>query len=525
MRKFFILVWILLVPLSVSASEGDNFRDVQSLMQVLKLIRQNYDGDISTKELVNNAIKGMIEDLDPHTSFYTEKEFKSFFEQTSGHFGGLGIVISTMGKYVTVVEPIEDSPAIKAGMMSGDKIIAVDGKDVVGLDINKLIKLLKGKPGTSVNVTVKRFDQTKKFALKRAEINVSSVPYKLMIADEVGYVKLRQFTGNTVDDFIKALSELGEEGATKYVIDLRNNPGGLLQEALVILDEFVEKSKLLLTTKGKNSSFTKNYYSNYPASIGDVPVIVLINGGSASASEIFAGVLQDYDKALIIGTQSYGKGSVQQTYTLPNAEGIKMTIAKYYVPSGRCVHNSFNDSIIKNYSDTTSKEFLEKKMEEYKESNKDKAFKTVGGRKVYGGGGIAPDVEVEGLELSKLEKDFILNNSYFDFSVNYFKENSAEIEEDFAADSRTVVDFVKYVKNTQKIEMEKSAVDSIYNKIKVNLESNILRRKFSSNVAQKKLLSIDPDVKVALEILQGAENTAQVFKNAKKYLESHPQDK
>lgn len=520
-----IFVWLLSLPFLVLADETDNFRDVQSLMQVLKLVRQNYDGDISTQELVNNAIKGMIEELDPHTAFYTEKEFKSFFEQTSGHFGGLGIVISTMGKYVTVVEPIEDSPALKAGMMSGDKIIAVDGEDVVGLDINELIKKLKGKPGTKVKVTVKRFDQTKDFDLERAVINVSSVPYKFLLGGDIGYVKLRQFNGNTTEDFIGALRELKEKGATKYIIDLRNNPGGLLQEALTILDEFVDKGKLLLTTKGKNSSFTKNYYSNYPASIGDVPLVVLVNSGSASASEIFAGVLQDYDKALIIGSQSYGKGSVQQTYTLPNAEGIKMTIAKYYVPSGRCVHNSFNDSIIKNYSDTISKEFLKEKMKEYKENNKHKVFNTLGGRKVYGGGGILPDVEVEEEEYSQLEKDFILNNSYFDYSVNYFNENADNIDEFFEADSRTIVDFVKYVKNNQKIETKKSSVDSVYNKIKVRLESEILRRKFSPNVAQKKLLNVDPDVKAALEILQGANNTEQVFRNSKKYIKAHKKEK
>jgi len=524
LRKFFIFVWLLSTPFFALAAQSDNFKDVQALMQVLKLVRQNYDGEVSTEVLVNNAIKGMIKELDPHTAFYTEKEFKSFFEQTSGHFGGLGIVISTMGKYVTVVEPIEGSPAIKAGIISGDKIVAVDGKDVVGLDINKLIKLLKGKPGTKVRVTVKRFEQKKEFKLKRAEINVSSVPYKMMLSEEVGYVKLRQFNGNTTDDFIGALSELGDQGASKYIIDLRNNPGGLLQEALTILDEFVEKGKLLLTTKGKNSSFTKNYYSNYPASISDVPLVVLINGGSASASEIFAGVLQDYDKALIIGTQSYGKGSVQQTYTLPNAEGIKMTIAKYYVPSGRCVHNSFNDSIIKNYSDTVSKEFIKEKMKVYKENNKHKIFKTLGDRTVYGGGGIAPDIEVEGQKFSQLEKDFIINNSYFDYSVKYLKEHKGEINQEFEADSRVIVDFVKYVKNSQKIEMEKSSVDSIYNKIKVCLESNILRRKFSPNVAQERLLSIDPDVKVALEVLQGAENTKQVFKNGKTYLDKHKKD-
>ncbi len=524
MRKFFIFVWLLSTPFMVLATESDNFRDVQSLMQVLKLIRQNYDGDVSTEVLVNNAIKGMIKELDPHTSFYTEKEFKSFFEQTSGHFGGLGIVISTMGKYVTVVEPIEDSPALKAGMMSGDKIVAVDGDDVVGLDINKLIKLLKGKPGTKVRVTVKRFDQTKTFNLKRAVINVSSVPYQMLLSEDVGYVKLRQFNGNTTDDFIGALNQLSDQGATKYIIDLRNNPGGLLQEALTILDEFVEKSKLLLTTKGKNSSFTKNYYSNYPASISDVPLVVLINGGSASASEIFAGVLQDYDKALIIGSQSYGKGSVQQTYTLPNAEGIKMTIAKYYVPSGRCVHNSFNDSIIKNHSDTLSKELLEAKMDEYKEKNKDKVFKTLGGRVVYGGGGITPDIEIEAESFSQLEKDFIINNSYFDYSIKYFKENKEDIGEDFEADSRTIVDFVNYAKEAQKIEMAKSSVDSIYNKIKVRLESNILRRKFTPNIAQERLLSIDLDVRAALEVLQGAQNTAEVFKNGKSYLKKHKKD-
>ncbi len=201
-----------------------------------------------------------------------------------------------------------------------------------------------------------------------------------------------------------------------------------------------------------------------------------------------------------------------------------MTIAKYYVPSGRCVHNSFNDSIIKNYSDTVSKEFIKEKMKVYKENNKHKIFKTLGDRTVYGGGGIAPDIEVEGQKFSQLEKDFIINNSYFDYSVKYLKEHKGEINQEFEADSRVIVDFVKYVKNSQKIEMEKSSVDSIYNKIKVCLESNILRRKFSPNVAQERLLSIDPDVKVALEVLQGAENTKQVFKNGKTYLDKHKKD-
>ncbi len=525
MKKILILTLLMIAPLFAFATEEENFRDIQSLMQVIKLISQDYDGEVSTRELVNSAIKGMIEKLDPHTAFYTAKEFKSFFEQTSGHFGGLGIVISTMGEYVTVVEPIDDSPAAKAGMMSGDKIVKVDGKDVVGLDINELIKLLKGKPGTKVKVTVLRFNHTKEFDLERAVINVSSVPYKILLADGIGYIKLRQFNGNTTTDFIGALNELKEQGATKYILDLRSNPGGLLQEALTILDEFIDKEMLLLTTKGKNAGFTKNYYSNYPASISDVPIIVLVNGGSASASEIFAGVLQDYDKALIVGTQSYGKGSVQQTYTLPNTEGIKMTIAKYYIPSGRCVHNSFNDTIIKNYKDSISKEFVEAKMKEYKKHNKDNTFKTLGGRKVYGGGGITPDIEVEQDTLSKLEKDFIINNSYFEFSVKYFNENPDKIDEDFTADSRTMVDFLKYVKNTQKIDFDKSGVDAIYDKIRVNLESNILRRKFSANVSQKRIFEIDRDVEASLEILKDAETTKKMFENAEEYLKTHEKEK
>jgi len=516
MKKLLSISLFLLSALFVQGASRQDYEDIDAFLQTIKLIKEDFDGNISTEELISSAIKGMIQELDPHSNFFKKKDFANFLNQADGHFGGLGIIISKMGKYVTIVEPIEGTPAYKSGLTSGDKIIKVDGIDVVGLDINKLVKKLKGTPGSKVKVTIDRFGHQKTFNITRAIVSISSVPDVIMLENYIGYIKLRQFNNNTTREFVKGINDLKSLGAKRLIIDLRNNPGGLLNQAMNILDEFIEKKKLLLMTKSKNKKFSRKYYSKKTASVKDMPIVVLINSGTASASEIFAGSLQDYDKCIVIGQQSYGKGSVQQTYSLKNSDGIKLTISKYYIPSGRCVHNTLNDSLLKVSDDLSIKE-LEKMQKENQLANKSKIFKTVGGRVVYGGGGITPDIIVDRNEYSQLEKDFIINNSYFKFSLDYYQKNGKNITENFVTNSRVMAEFLRFVKREQNIKFKKATADSIRYSMEVNIQSNILKRKFGSELAQKKLFGIDPDIVASIEILKKSFTPKDMFENAKKY--------
>jgi carboxyl-terminal processing protease len=322
------------------ASSDDLYRELKPFMETITLIQANYvDTDkTKSKDLIEGAIKGMVANLDPFSQYMDVEESNDMKEETEGTFGGLGIEISIKNKTLTVVSPIEDTPADKAGLKSGDSIVKINGESTEGMQVMDAVHKLRGEPGTKVTITVYRdsFPAPKDFVLVRAVIKIQTVKFN-MLDNNVGYIRLTQFMGHCDEDFTKALQTLKDQGAKNMIVDVRNNPGGLLDAAASISSNFVAKGDTVVSIAGRNKSSIKTYDSD--GGIGwKGGLVVLINGGSASASEIFAGAVQDHALGVIVGTQSFGKGSVQTIMSLSDGSALRLTTAKYLTPKGRTIH-------------------------------------------------------------------------------------------------------------------------------------------------------------------------------------------
>ncbi|MEN2998108.1 MAG: S41 family peptidase [Brevinematia bacterium] len=375
----------------IFSRDDDYYYYLEIFNSVYNLIKSAYvDADkVDTKTLFHGAIKGMLESLkDPHTAFLSEDDFKELTVETSGKFGGLGIHISSKDGYIYVISPIEDTPAFREGIRPGDYIIAINGETTKGMSVEKAVKLLRGTPGTKVTITIKRGDETFDKTIVREIINIPTVKWGWLSKEEgIAFVRILQFSGTTLDSFVSAINKLKEEkvGLRGVVFDLRYNPGGLLDEVLKMLDLLIPEG-LLLETRGRiEGSSSKSYASGRKSILPmDLPIVVLINEGSASASEIFAGVLQDTGRAVVVGTKSFGKGSVQTVRQLPDGSGIRLTISRYYLPSGKTPDE----------------------------------------------GGIVPDVQVTSLKLTKEVEDLVLRVEREGYIKDYMRGKTELTDED-----------------------------------------------------------------------------------------------
>ena len=314
---------------------------LQAFSEVYLKIKQNYVQDISDKELFDNAIKGMLEGLDPHSTFLNEKDFKDLQIGTKGEFGGLGIEVTMEDGFVKVITPIDDTPAYKAGVKAGDLIIEINKKSVKGQSLNQAVDQMRGKIGSPILLTIARKGETGPLEIKiiRAKIVVKSVKYEL-IDNNYGYIRISSFqnkTGNNLYDAISNLKKEAKGNIKGFVLDMRNNPGGVLGATVDVSDAFIKGKKKLVFTKGKTANAIYEFNSNNTDLAEGKPIVVLINGGSASASEIVAGALQDHNRAVIMGTQSFGKGSVQTILPITSKTAVKITTARYYTPNGRSI--------------------------------------------------------------------------------------------------------------------------------------------------------------------------------------------
>ena len=314
---------------------------LQAFSEVYLKIKQNYVQDISDKELFDNAIRGMLEGLDPHSTFLNEKDFKDLQIGTKGEFGGLGIEVTMEDGFVKVITPIDDTPAYKAGVKAGDLIIEINKKSVKGQSLNQAVDQMRGKIGSPILLTIARKGETGPLEIKiiRAKIVVKSVKYEL-IDNNYGYIRISSFqnkTGNNLYDAISNLKKEAKGNIKGFVLDMRNNPGGVLGAAVDVSDAFIKGKKKLVFTKGKTANAIYEFNSNNTDLAEGKPIVVLINGGSASASEIVAGALQDHNRAVIMGTQSFGKGSVQTILPITSKTAVKITTARYYTPNGRSI--------------------------------------------------------------------------------------------------------------------------------------------------------------------------------------------
>ncbi len=324
---------------SAAQNTDSIYEDLRTFTEVFTTIKKNYVEDVNPHELIISAIKGMVNSLDPHSAYLTPEAYKEFQTETKGEFGGIGIQIGIKDGVLTVIAPIEDTPAWKAGIKAGDKIMKIDGQSTKDMNINDAVSKMRGPKGKPVKLTIQRdeWKEPKDITIVRDIIKIKSIKYK-MIDKEIGYIKLIQFQEGTAQDLANALQSLKESGMQSLILDLRNNPGGLLQSAVDVSEQFLPPKQLVVSIKGRAGEKIDYYTENLRASYTDIPMIVLVNQGSASASEIVAGALQDWGRALILGVQTFGKGSVQSLIPLSDGSALKLSTAKYYTPKGRSIH-------------------------------------------------------------------------------------------------------------------------------------------------------------------------------------------
>ncbi|MFV1951073.1 MAG: S41 family peptidase [Nitrospinota bacterium] len=328
-------------------ARGETYEKLSVFAEVLEKIENLYVEDIEPEELIRGAIKGMLKTLDPHSSFLPPDYYREMQIDTEGEFGGLGIEITIKDNILTVISPIEDTPAFKAGIKAGDRIIKVDGESTRDITLMDAVKKMRGPKGTPVTITIMRDDleTPKDYAIIRGIIKIKSVKYKAI--DDIGYIRISSFKKTTVKDLDKALKDLKKQEVTGLILDLRANPGGLLTQAIGVSDRFLDKGKLIVYTKGRIEEQNMEFATQKK---NELPLILLVNAGSASASEIVAGALQDHQRALILGTQTFGKGSVQVVIPLSDGSGLRITTARYYTPNGRIIQEKgiIPDIIVEN---------------------------------------------------------------------------------------------------------------------------------------------------------------------------------
>jgi carboxyl-terminal processing protease len=411
-------------------------------MELLDLIYQHLDmyyvDEPQTGKMSKTGIDAMLRELDPYTVYYHESNIEDYRLMTTGQYGGVGALIRKIGDYTYFVEPNEGKPAQKAGVRAGDCILSIDGKDMKMKPSDEVSESLRGPKGTVIDVKIKRGEEIKNISITRDEIKLADVPYSGLINDKVGYIKLNSFTQTASSDVKKAFTELKSEGMTELILDLRGNGGGLLIEAVKIVNMFVKKGQSVVTTRGRVEEENRDYKTMDAPMDLEIPITILVDENSASASEIVAGSLQDLDRAVIIGTTSYGKGLVQRTYDLKYGSKMKLTIAKYYTPSGRCVQRL---------------EYYDKELGMRPQEIADslvKKFKTSNGREVIDGRGIEPDLKIEKDELSRLTSTLYVENILFDFATKY-TNNHATIAEasQFALSDADYNDFIQYASSKE----------------------------------------------------------------------------
>ena len=413
MKKYFYL--FIIGCLGLVAFKAEDYFEISKNLdifaEVYKEVNTTYVDEVQPGELIRAAIDGMLKSLDPYTNFYSEAQAEDYRYQTTGTYAGIGSTIRTIGDYVYIDSPVDDFPAFKAGLLPGDKILAVDGVDMKDKTASDVTDYLKGKAGTTFSIKIDRLGEgelTK--SITRETIKIKNVPYYGIIEDNIGYMQLTRFTPDAGKEVRDAVIALKAEGATSLVLDLRNNGGGLLHEAINIVNVFVPRGETIVITKGKFQEDNRTYKTlNSPVDT-EIPLVVLINDGSASASEIVSGSLQDLDRAVLIGQNSFGKGLVQTTKRLTYNTSMKITTAKYYIPSGRLIQrldygNKVNGKALA-VADSIKKE-----------------FKTKNGRNVIDGEGIQPDLNIEEYKYSKLAISLIRNDLIFQFANEYRSKN------------------------------------------------------------------------------------------------------
>ena len=389
-KKLILITTVVACLLFVSFSNSNTIGKLKSLSYIIRLVENYYVDEVDLGEILDGAIHGFLDELDPHSSYINSKDFKYMQESLEGEFEGIGIEFAILDGYITVISPIPGTPSDKAGLVGGDKIIKIDGESAYKITQDEVFKKLRGERGSSVEVTIQRIGLEENILvnLVRDKIPIYSVMASFLYNKDTGYIKVNRFAQQTFDEVQTAYNELEKSGMKNLILDLRNNGGGLMDQAISILDMFVNSNDTILYTKGRIQNANEVFYANKNRQDKEIPIVVLINRSSASASEIVSGAFQDLDRGIVVGETSFGKGLVQKQFMLDDGSAVRITVAKYYTPSGRLIQREFENGIDEYYNNllTDNREASDSLLA------KKPVFKTKRGRNVYGGGGITPDV-------------------------------------------------------------------------------------------------------------------------------------
>ncbi|WP_435623993.1 S41 family peptidase [Flagellimonas sp.] len=435
-KKKLVLPLIAITFLVLGSSFKSDFFEIAKQIEIFttlfKELNMNYVDETNPAELMDSAIKNMLDELDPYTRFLNEQDVEAFRINNAGEYSGIGALVRSYESKLLIIEPYEGYPADRAGLKAGDEIIKIGETLVSDFDDNAS-ELLKGANGTSVDVTFVRQGETKKATLEREGVEVDAVPYYSMVDDKTGYVVLSRFNRKASGQTKSAIQDLKGQGMEQLILDLRGNPGGLLTEAINVTNLFVPKDELIVTTKSKVKKFNQQYKTKKQPEDLNIPLVVLVDGSSASASEIVSGGLQDLDRAVIMGARSFGKGLVQRPLKLTYGTQLKVTISRYYTPSGRCIQ---------------SLDYWNRDEEGNAKRNTNfQEFKTRKGRKVQDGGGVMPDIEIAALKSNTLLDALKSNLLIFDFATDFFYDNSFDGVNDFSFSDSDYEAFKKYARS------------------------------------------------------------------------------
>lgn len=422
---------------------GDNvYEQVRKFSDVLNMAARNYVEEIDSQKLTEAAIKGMLNELDPHSVYIPAKEMEKVEEDFKGSFEGIGVEFDIVNDTITIVSPIVGGPSEALGILAGDKIVRIDDSTAIGLTRDRVPKKLRGQKGTVVKVHIRRTGEKDLlvFDIVRDKIPINSVDAYFMIdGTDVGYVTANRFSATTYDEIMNATQELRQRGMKKLLLDLRNNPGGYLDQAFRIADEFIPVGKKIVYTKGRRPEFDEEFRSEGGGTLENIPLVVLINGGSASASEIVSGAVQDLDRGIVVGETSFGKGLVQRQYPLGDGSAFRLTISRYYTPSGRLIQRPYDDKT-KYYMgegrvEGEEGENLTHDAEARDTSTKNRpVYKTAGGRTVYGGGGIMPDYIVKGDTIGMLARKLRAKNLFWSVADEIMRSRGKDLRATYGND-------------------------------------------------------------------------------------------
>ncbi len=521
MKKYHSATYILTVILLASLAGGfwgnrvqataKSTEDVNDLLraysEVLSIAEENYADEVDSQKTVYDSIRGMLKTLDPHSNFFDPKSFSQFREDQRGNFFGLGITIAIRSGKPTVISPIPGTPAYRLGIRSGDIISRIEGKSTDGLSIQDVVDKLRGPKGTTVNIAIQRegISEFLEFSIVRDEIPHYSIPFTFYLKPKVGYIRVDTFTETTEKEISDSLKKLGPE-LEGLILDLRSNPGGYLQAAIAVADKFLKNGQDVLVTKGRIPSANHRYPATKGTESSYYPMVVLINSGSASASEIVAGAIQDHDRGLIVGETSFGKGLVQTVFPLSQGAGVSLTTAKWYTPSGRLIQRDY-----------AHKSYYDYYYNKGKETPPTEIKYTDSGREVPGGGGIIPDVKIEVPKLNKFQTLLLSKSTFFTF-VRTYNVSHAASEKGFDVNETVITEFRHFL-NSPPNEISYQENEFVENTefIRRQIRYEYFLSHFTQEEAQKIYLEGDPQVTKALEVLPEAK---ALFQNARKVMAS-----